>query len=145
MRVIIHSTSRGTLLEYNGFFGWAFFSHDSGDVLAHVKARQTARTFVDEPDARAFIDRISGVSIADSEELFPTDLSFVQVDTDAEYAPVDVCVAAGVPSWTAPEVKPIAPFRFNVHTADVGHTLVIGSVRAGKTVFLPHLRAAKTE
>ncbi|MCR4469835.1 MULTISPECIES: hypothetical protein [unclassified Burkholderia] len=145
MRVIIHSTSRGTLLDYNGFFGWAFFSHDSGDVLAHVKAKQTARTFVDEPDARAFIDRIDRVSNADSEELFPTDLSFVQVDTDVEYAPVDVCVAADVPSWTAPEVKPVAPFRIVAHTADAGHTLVIGSVRAGKTVFRPHARAATTK
>jgi len=145
MRLIIHSTSRGTLLDYNGFFGWAFFSRDSGDVLAHVKAKQTARTFVDEPDARAFLDRLGGVSNADSEELLPTDLSFVQVDTDAEYAPVVVCVAAGVPSWTAADVKPLAPFRIIAHTADVGHTLVIGSVGAGKTAFLSHLRAAETK
>ncbi|HDR8993164.1 MAG: hypothetical protein ACN6QT_06105 [Burkholderia contaminans] len=145
MRVIIHSTSRGTLLDYNGFFGWAFFSHDSGDVLAHVKAKQTARTFVDESDARAFIDRIDGVSSADSEEVFPSDLSFVQVGTDSEYAPVDVCVAAGVPSWTASEMRPVAPFRIVPHTADVGHTLVIGSVRAGKTVFRPHAWGATTK
>ncbi|WP_175784878.1 hypothetical protein [Burkholderia ambifaria] len=143
MRVIIHSASRGTLLDYNGFFGWAFFSHDSGDVLARVKAKQTARTFVDEPDARAFLDRIGGVSNADSEELFPTDLSFVQVDTDAEYAPVVVCVAAGVPSWTASDVKPLAPFRIIAHTDDVGHTMVIGSVGAGKMAFLSHPRPAE--
>jgi hypothetical protein len=103
MRVIIQSESRGTLLTLEGFFGWALFSRDPGDIVDQVKADQTARTFADAAEAQAFIERIGGVLEADAEdpEPFPTDLTFVAVETAAEYAPMSACVAAGVPSWDA--------------------------------------------
>lgn len=137
MRVIIHSAQRGTFLDYNGFFGWAFFSGDAGQISAIVKAKQAARTFASEADARAYIENLSlGYSDAEADacEPIPTDLAFVQVDTVAEYAPIEACVAAGVPRWDAPEVQPIPPFKFDFHAGHVGHTVVYGRTRSGKSV-----------
>lgn len=139
MRVIIHSTSRGTFLDYNGFFGWAFFSGDSGDIVARVKAEQTARTFASEADARAYIEQLGGYSDLDGLEPVPTDLAFIPVDTNADYAPIDACVAAGVSRWEAPEVPLTAPFKFNFHTGEVGHSFVYGQVGSGKSAFHPNL------
>jgi hypothetical protein len=102
MRVIVHSKSQGTLLAYEAFLGWVLFSQASGDVVDEVRARQTALTFADAGEAQAFIKRIGGVLEADAPEpkqLFPSDLTFLVVESDAEYAPMSACVAAGVPPW----------------------------------------------
>jgi hypothetical protein len=102
MRVIIQSESQGTLLNYDGFCGWALFSRDAGDLVVEARAKQTAITFADAIEAQRFVKRIGGVLEADAPEpkpLFPTDLTFVPVESDAEYVSMSACVAAGVPSW----------------------------------------------
>jgi hypothetical protein len=144
MRVIIQSESRGTLLTYEGFFGWALFSRDPGDIVDQERAKQMARTFADAAEAQAFIERIGGVTEADAEEPepFPSDLSFVAVETTAEYAPMAVCVAAGVQSWNASDGKPIAPCKVDVHESRVSHTTVVGLTGSGKLTL--HARRLQT-
>ncbi|MFP3637795.1 hypothetical protein [Paraburkholderia sp. SIMBA_054] len=141
MRIIVHSQSRGTLLGFSGLAGWVFFSKDPGDATARERAKQTALTFRDEADARTFIDRRHGYTDIDAAERFPADLTFVPVETDLEYAPVDVCVAAGVPRWNAPEVAQARMANVELTESRVGHSILFGTTMSSKSAFLAGLIA----
>ena len=123
MRVLIHSASLGTLLYHA--FDTALFS-TMHQPIDH------AMTFADEATARAYVEAIKN-STSNFVECFPEDLSFPEVATSASSASIAECVAAGVPAW---QPSPAVPYEFNFHTGDVGHTVVYGAVRAGKS-FLP--------
>ena len=89
-------------------------------------------TFQDETDAREFITRCCGPDNDGCNQPFPSDLSFISVDTADDAAPMALCVAAGVPAW---EVRDVKPYAFNTDAPNVGHSLVFGNIGAGKSVF----------
>ncbi|MBA9846805.1 hypothetical protein [Ralstonia pickettii] len=129
MRVVIHSASLGTLLYHA--FDMALFS------TMHQPIDQ-AMTFADEAAARAYVETIKN-STSNFVECFPEDLSFPEVATSASSASIEECVAAGVPGW---QPSPAVPYEFNFHARDVGHTVVYGAVRTGKSFLSPNLLAA---
>jgi hypothetical protein len=91
-------------LEYNGFMGWPFFSNGTNDMHQIVKRLRRAKTFADATQAQEFVDELNtppcrGGFSDPHFEPFPDDLRFIPVDTNDEYASVETCVAAGVPTW----------------------------------------------
>lgn len=132
MRVLIHSASLGTLLYHA--FDMAMFSTMHQPI-------DRAMTFADEAAARAYVQAIKD-STSNFVDCFPEDLSYPVVSTSASSASIEECVAAGVPAW---QPSPAMPFKFNFHSGDVGHTVVYGAVRAGKSFLPPNLLAAGRE
>jgi hypothetical protein len=120
VRTIIHSKTEGVFLK--SAFDLFFFS-------CVPTIYEKATTFTDELDAKDFIQRCGAVE-------FPTDLEFLTVDTDANYATMDECIAAGVKPW---DVRHVAPFKLDPRAAIRGHVICAGATRTGMSL-MPHMQ-----
>lgn len=104
MRTIIHSKTKGVYL--GSTFGGAFFSFVP-TIFTH------GTTFVDESEAREFVRH------NESDDEFPQDVDFLQVNTDAAQASMAECVEAGVAQWDTCRTD-LAKFSF-------GHRIIMGT------------------
>jgi hypothetical protein len=151
VRTLIVSRSRGVFLEVS----------PSGLVFSGAPnvPYRVARTFADVIDVRRFIARNHDGE--DADRRFPSDLSFLPVTTNWQYASMDDCVAAGLARWAVTNEQPfvlrgmarIAPAPDAMRPATfasissskpvgMGATMVVGPVSSGKTCLVPEILAA---
>lgn len=126
MRFIIYSQACGTFI--GSTYGGPFFSGFSGSTF-----KNAADTFASIAEAQEYSARVL------TGDDLPPDLQILAVQTDAEEATMDDCVAAGTAAWSH-HIARLAidpgcysrPFSF----VGWGHSMVIGPARSGKSVWL---------
>lgn len=128
-RFIIYSKADGTYI--GATYGGPFFSGYAGSTF-----KNSADTFATDAEAREYASRsLTG-------EDFPTDLQMLAVQTDAEQATMDECIAAGVAPWEHHIARLASdpdcysrPFSMK----GFGNAMVIGPACSGKSAAWPWL------